>query len=182
MRVLLCAALLIAPATSSATEWCSFDTSKLVFQTTFEGEALPGEFGRFDVKLDFDPGRLADASLHVAVDLTAADMGDEDMNDVLFDAAWLNVDKYPEAVYTSDTIAAHSKDTYVAEGALQLKGINGKVSVPFTFRCSGEDAKMRGEVVLRRTDFGVGTGEWSTGDSIGLDVRVSFEVRLRPCD
>ena len=37
---------------------------------------------------------------------------------------------------------------------------------------------MTGEFSLRRTDFGVGSGEWSTGDSIGLEVRLAFDIPL----
>ena len=173
--------LLIAPALASATEWCGVEGSSLAFETTFEGEALPGTFGRFDVVFDFDPGRPADADLRVTVDLLAGDMGDEDMNEVLFDVAWLHVGKYPEAVYTSDTILEQAPDSYIAEGALRLKGAERRVSVPFSFRNSDERAEMSGEVVLRRTDFDVGSGEWSTGDSIGLDVRLRFDVKLEPC-
>ena len=46
----------------------------------------------------------------------------------------------------------------------------------------GKRASMQGELTLRRTDFNVGSGEWSTGESIGLDVTLRFNVQLEPCD
>jgi polyisoprenoid-binding protein YceI len=39
---------------------------------------------------------------------------------------------------------------------------------------------MSGELSLQRTDFNIGTGEWSAGDIIGLEVDVRFEVALEP--
>ena len=52
------------------------------------------------------------------------------------------------------------------------------VSVPFQWRESGGRANMRGELVLDRTRFDVGSGEWATGEPIGTGVRVSFDVTL----
>jgi hypothetical protein len=37
---------------------------------------------------------------------------------------------------------------------------------------------MSGEVVVDRTRFDVGSGEWESGDTIGTEVSVSFNVML----
>ena len=182
LRTPFVVAVLLAPALCVAAEWCSVDGSELAFRTTFEGEALPGKFARFDVSLDLDPANPEGAALEVVVDLRAADMGDEDMNEVLFDVAWLDVARYAEAVYCSDAITEGSPGEYTATGTLRLKGREKSVAVPFTFSQTDASARMRGETVLKRSDFDVGTGEWSTGDSIGLDVAVAFDVRLEHCD
>jgi polyisoprenoid-binding protein YceI len=38
---------------------------------------------------------------------------------------------------------------------------------------------MEGELNVERLQFGIGTGEWADGKTIGLGVRVKFNVRLR---
>ena len=37
---------------------------------------------------------------------------------------------------------------------------------------------MKGEVVVDRTQFDVGSGEWATGETIGIEVRVRFDLVL----
>jgi hypothetical protein len=37
---------------------------------------------------------------------------------------------------------------------------------------------MSGEVVIDRTRFEVGSGDWGSGETIGTEVRVSFDVIL----
>ena len=53
------------------------------------------------------------------------------------------------------------------------------VEVPFVWSEAAEVAAMRGELTVRRADFGIGTGEWSGSDVVGADVRVRFIVQLR---
>jgi hypothetical protein len=37
---------------------------------------------------------------------------------------------------------------------------------------------MSGEIVIDRTRFDVGSGEWASGEPIGIGVRVRFRVTL----
>ena len=163
-----------SPVTSG--EWCSADPSTFSFKTTFESEVLPGEFRVFDVRY------TEAAGLHVTVDLAAADMGDADMNEVLADPAWFGTETFPEAEFAADEIITTGAGRFVAEGVLDLKGVQQPVAVPFAFAESEDSASMQGELSLRRTDFDVGSGEWSTGEAIGLDVRLVFDIRLERCD
>ena len=67
---------------------------------------------------------------------------------------------------------------FVATGELNLKGHRKPVDVPFTWSNSGDVAEMRGELTVDRTEFDIGSGEWSDDESIGTDVRISFIVLL----
>lgn len=165
-----------------AAQWCSTDASTLRFETTFEGETLPGEFTSFTVRFAFDPARPRDGRLEVDVKLAAADMGDPEMNAVLFDPVWLDVDRYSQATYLSHEIDGPDDGRFVASGRLELKGNEHPVELRFRWDQSGDAASMAGEARLTRTDFDIGTGEWATGDSIGLEVRLDFDVQLETCD
>ena len=178
MRVLFASCLLSLAANAGAAAWHSIDGSSLTFETTFEGEALPGEFRSFEVRLEFDPQAPQQARLAVTVDLAAADMGDPDMNEVLFDTAWLDVRRFGVATFNSDRISETAPGEYLATGTLDLKGTQRSVSVPFSWQSAGNSAALRGQLSLRRSDFDVGSGEWANGDSIGLDVSLHFDVRL----
>lgn len=183
MRVnALVGTLVLWPVCSFAADWCSVDSSSFSFETTLEGEALPGEFRDFDVVLQFDPAHSDEGSLRVTVDLAAADMGDPEMNGILADPVWFHSARFEEAIFRSDTIVARDDGAFVADGVLSLKGREQPVSVPFVWQNSAGAAEMRGELVLRRTDFDVGSGEWADGDAIGLDVRLKFDIRLAHCE
>jgi len=165
-----------------AAEWQSTEGSKFTFEVTFEGEPIPGEFRDFDVNLDFDPACLDSARLRVTVDLRAADMGDPDMNDVLFDPVWFDIEQFTEAVFVSDAIVEQASGEFIATGTLDLKGTSGHVAVPFSWTRPGDQATMQGGLVLKRSDFDVGSGEWATDDAIGIDVTLNFTVQLLPED
>ena len=68
---------------------------------------------------------------------------------------------------------------YLARGVLSLKGVKKELEVPFTWQEAGNAATMEGDLNVERLPFGIGTGEWGNGNTIGLGVRVKFNVRLR---
>ena len=171
--------LLLAVIPAQAADWQSQSDGKLTFEVTFEGVSTLGEFQRFDVKLKFDPKQLDTSRLRVTVDLSAADMGDPDMNAGIADKDWFDVGKFPKAVFESERIDARAPGKFVATGTLSLKGVSKPVTVPFSWSEKGKSANMRGEFVVPRTGFNVGSGEWATSDPIGIDVKLRFDVSLK---
>ncbi len=174
--------VLVLPGIAGAADWCSAGASEFGFETRFEGEKLPGEFRSFDLVFRFDPNRPEDAELRVTVDLTAADMGDPEMNAVLFAPEWFDTERFGRAVFTSTRIEHEGEGRYAAHGTLRLKGKKGAVTVPFSWQGGSGHARMQGAFELRRTRFDVGTGEWADDDAIGLDVGLAFDIELEHCD
>ena len=165
------AVLLLLPATLTAEEWVSDSDGSLTFEAGFEGDPLPGEFPEFTV-------RFSDQSLIVNVNVAASDMGDEEMNSILHDPTWLAVEQHADARYTSTDVRCGDDGDCVSTGELQLKGLSRPLDVPFTFRVDGDVAELSGELEMNRTDFDVGSGMWSTGDSIDVAVTLRFDIRL----
>lgn len=173
---LLTALLAIAPA--HAETWRMLEDSEFLFEATWEDTALPGRFRAFDVTLETDTGDIADARLAVTVDLAAADMDDPDINEAIAGDDWFAVAKHPRATYTSQSILELAPGEYRAAGELVLKGVARAIEVPFAWSESDSRAEMNGELVVDRTQFDIGSGEWANDDSIGVDVRLSFTVLL----
>ena len=169
---------MLAAAGALADEWQMQGEGELLFEATWEGEVVPGRFHDFEVSLDTGDGGIAGASLTVTVNLESADMDDPDINEAIGGAEWFAVSEHPVASYTSESIETEPQGGYVAEGRLDLKGVRLPVPVPFQWNESDGRAEMRGELVIDRTRFDVGTGEWATGEPIGTGVRVSFDVTL----
>ena len=94
------------------------------------------------------------------------------------------VDEYKK--FATSFTSIHAEDIrrvapgrYLARGVLSLKGAKKELEVPFTWQESANGATMEGELNVERLQFGIGTGEWANGSTIGLGVRVKFNVRLR---
>jgi len=174
--------LLFVAVPSQAAEWRMLSDSEFTFEATFEGSAAPGRFEQFDLDLEFDPANPGAGRLRVTVSLAGADMGDPDINTIIANPIWFDAGHFPRAVFESERIETGAPGEFVATGVLDLKGISQTVVVPFTWSedssQKGARADMRGEFVLQRLDFNVGSGEWATADAIGIDVRLQFDLAL----
>ncbi len=178
MRIACLLLISLIAAQSAAEEWQMLEGSELLFEASWEETPLPGRFGQFDVRLESETGQVSDATLSVAVQLANADMDDPDMNEAIAGVEWFAVAEHPQATYTSESIDETAPGEFVATGELNLKGHRKPVDVPFTWSNSGDVAEMRGELTVDRTEFDIGSGEWSDDESIGTDVRISFIVLL----
>ena len=177
-RAAILLASMLAAAGAPADEWLMQGEGELLFEASWEGEAVPGRFHDFDVRLDTGDGGVAGAALTVTVNLDSADMHDPDINEAIAGAEWFAVSEHPVATYTSESIGSGPEGGYVAQGQLDLKGIRLPVSVPFEWSESGARAQVHGDLVIDRTCFDVGSGEWASREPIGTGVRVGFDVTL----
>ena len=164
---------------SHADQWQSVLTnSKLMYQVTFQGLPIEGRFTQFSV--DYSQAE----KLLVTVNIGSADMSDDELNSEIAGVDWFDVSRFDEAVFSSDDLAAvsNSKENFVAEGSLNLKGVSEPVNVPFVWQPDAQNpdrAIMSGQLVLKRSDFSIGIGDWSSGEQIGIDVSVSFTVVMQ---
>jgi polyisoprenoid-binding protein YceI len=167
-------------AAAHAAGWAA-DTgaSKLEFVARYEGEPAVGRFHSFDTRLQFDPQRPEDGHMHVTVEVASADMQSAEINTTIRGAAWFDVARFGRAEFDSHQITRDRAGHYIAHGTLKLKGIARQVTVPFAWRSSDRSATMSGRFELRRSAFNIGTGDWSEGSTIGPNVEVRFDVRLR---
>lgn len=178
---LLVVLLLVVPSTSvQATEWHMVPAeSELKFVATYEGQQAPGAFRSFDVNLDFDPKQPQKGRLKVTVKIGDADMNSTDINKAIKGPEWFGANLYPIALFTSEQIDRISPGQYLAKGTLSLKGVIKTVQVPFTWKATNDTATMTGRMTLQRSDFNIGTGEWSSGKAIGIEVSLSYSVQLK---
>jgi polyisoprenoid-binding protein YceI len=154
--------------------------SRLEFIAAFEKTAAPGVFKEFDTRLArFEPDKPEAGKLDVTVKVTSADMRNGDVNRAIRGPEWFDFARFPQAEFHAEDIRRVAPGRYLARGTLSLKGLKKELEVPFTWQESGNAATMEGELSVERLQFGIGTGEWANGNTIGLGVRVKFNVRLR---
>jgi polyisoprenoid-binding protein YceI len=164
---------------SHADQWQSVLTnSELMYQVTFQGLPIEGRFTQFSV--DYSPAE----NLLVKVGVGSADMSDDELNSEISGSDWFDTGRFGEAVFSSESLTAtsDSNEEFIAAGSLNLKGVSEPVNVPFVWKQDTQNpdrATMSGQLVLKRSDFSIGIGDWSSGDQIGIDVSVSFTVEMR---
>lgn len=150
--------------------------SRIRFRSAFSGTAFEGGFSRWDARINFDPKNLAASKAVVTIDLASVASGDKDRDETLPTGDWFDVAKFPRATYTTTSIKSLGGDRYEAAGTLNLKGVTRPVTLPFTLTLQGDTARMTGQAVLKRNEFGVGQGQFGGADTVPLEVTVPITV------
>ena len=143
------------------------------------GKPVAARFESFAAEIAFDPKDLAKASVVVTVDLGSLRTGDGQRDQMAVSSELLAAASGPTARYRDPQVAARGGDRYEVEADLTLKGVTRPLIHPATISISGGEAHAQGEVVLARTDFGVGSNQFPRGDQIGLAVTVRFDLIAR---
>ncbi|MEX1082276.1 MAG: YceI family protein [Halofilum sp. (in: g-proteobacteria)] len=169
-----------------ASQWqVVHDESTLAFTATQTGSEFDGAF-EFAADMRFDRADLAASAFDVTVDITSVDTGSRRRDQALADQAWFWFEQHPEAYFRSKRIEHIAGDRYEAVADLTIKENTHEVTLPFTWEQDGDSAELQGTVTARmqggltmdRTRWDVGTGEWSSGDTIGREVEVRVDLRL----
>lgn len=150
------------------------DASKAKVQFSVHGPfgTVHGAFTGLKAEIRFDEQHPESGSISASIDPNTISTGIGLRNhDLKNEEKWLNTEKYPDITFRSTRISGNSNG-YEAIGDLKLKGVTKQVRIPFTFNPSGNNGLFKGEFVIHREDFGIG----SKGGSVGEDVTISLEV------
>ncbi|MGE0407967.1 MAG: YceI family protein [Amphiplicatus sp.] len=155
------------------------EESRLGFSGVQTGKPFEGAFERWSAAIAFDPDALSSTSIEVTVDMASAKTGDRQRDLALRDADWFKVKAFPTARFVSTDVEKTGEGRYVAHGALTIRDATRPLDLPFSLAIEGGEAKATGDAKLLRTDFGVGQGEFATGQWIALEAGVSFTIVAR---
>ena len=153
-------------------------TSHLEFTATFEQTAARGTFKTFDVRMRFDAKAPEAGRLDVSIAVNSADMNSSDINKAIAGPEWFDFAKFPSGAFHAAEFQRIKADQFLAHGILNLKGVQQAVDVAFTWSETSDAARMEGTFTVKRSAFGIGTGEWASTSVIGSDVTVKFDVNL----
>lgn len=173
----LAAALLLA-APVHAAEW-SVDAAKsrLGFVGSQGGSPFEGRFDRWSARIDYDPANPAAARVTVDIDMASARTGDAQKDQSLPGPDWFDAKGFPKARFEAAGFVPKGGAAFEAPGTLTIRGIGKAVTLPFTLEvAAGGKARAKGRLDLIRTDYGIGQGEWKSGDMVALQVAVVFDL------
>ncbi|HEU4517662.1 MAG TPA: YceI family protein [Steroidobacteraceae bacterium] len=172
-------ALLLCPAALAGPREADAGAGRLEFSATQADAKFSGAFNRFHVRLDFDPAAPAKGRLDVTVEAGSIDTQDGERDEILRGPDFFAATKYPQAEYHA-TRFERAGSGWRADGELTIRGVKKPVPVSFTLVPAGSMTVMKGSASLKRLDFGLGQGEWSSTEWVGDAVDVRFELKLSP--
>lgn len=169
-----------APADSDV--WI-IDPESSYIRFTFKqyGQDVHGEFGNFKGRIVFDPEALENAQADIMIDTATITTGSDSRDKQAQSDEWFAVEKYPLAVFKTESFAHIEANQYTARGNLTIRGETLPIIMPFSLDIiKTEDGTQRAVMVsqisLMRLDFGVGQGEWEKEDAIANEVAVDILV------
>ena len=181
MRKIFAAALaigLLTAAPAMAKVWTvDYTQSSIGFSGTQSGQGFTGKFKTFQTNIDFDPANPTAGKITADIDIASAFTGNGEIDGYLPQSDWFNSSKFPKAQFVSSSIKAGTgPNCFEADGNLSIKGISKAVAVPFCLTTEGASTHAKGQVKLTRTDFNVGTGQWSSEGMVAHAVLVDLDI------
>jgi polyisoprenoid-binding protein YceI len=174
------AGILIPWSAQAADLWnATAPMGHIVFTGRQAGSGFTGEFAKFSANIKFSPHDLAHSDIDVSIDVRSVNTQDEDRDDAIRGPELLWAQHYPEARYVSQAIVALPDGKFKCAGTLTLRNVTQSVPLEFTFKSTGTTASMEGTAQLKRLDFGVGKGDYSSTDAVADEVSVHFTLSLQ---
>ena len=160
-------------------EWRVSGGGKLAFTVDWNGTPINGTFRRWNSDIRFSPEDLAQSRIRVTIDVGSASTADNQRDDMLLSESFLNAAAHPKAVFNSSSIRLLNGDHYSARGTLGMNGKAHPVTLNFKLKIDGARAEVAGSSSLRRTQFGVGSGEWAETNEVADTVLITFDFTAR---
>jgi polyisoprenoid-binding protein YceI len=179
-RAMLCSLIAIAMAAPAAAQAAVYAvdpaSSRLSFTGSFDGRPFTGVFRNWTAQIQFDPAHLEASSVKVVVQTGSVSAGTPEYDKTLVEPAWFNVRQFPTAMFVAKAFSKAGPNRYVARGDLTIRNVTRPISLPFTLQPAGPRTRMRGELTLDRTQFGLGAGDFSGDRPLAKAVRVNVDL------
>lgn len=160
--------------------------SSVSFTTSHFFIPVEGAFDRFSGSLKFDPNNLEGSSAEFKIEITSVNTKDSKRDGHLQSKDFFDAKTYPTMSFKSTKISKISEKEFMMDGQMTIKGKTKIISVPFTLlnimdhpmKKGSLVAGLKGKTTIKRSDFGIGTGDWSADKVVAdeTEVRIILEV------
>lgn len=156
------------------------EQSRLGFVATQAGTPFEGTFKRFTAEVRFDRVDLASSRAVVVIDMASAETGNLERDVAVQGADWFAISRFPQARFETKGFRSLGGDRFEADADLTLRDVTRPVTLPFTLQPTADGVRARGEVVIDRSAWGVGQGQWANQQWIPFPVTVRFDLLATP--
>lgn len=160
----LAASLFAAPAAAEPVAY-TFDMSHSAISFTFDHlgfSTTEGRFGEWTGDLVIDQEEPSNSSVDVKVDVSSLNTFFADRDAHLKSADMFEVEKHPDARFTSKSVEKTGENTLAVKGDLTIKGITKPLVLNVTINKIGEHPVRKQPAVgftatgvIKRSDYGV---------------------------
>ena len=174
MGVVFCALPVISFA--NVPEWkIILEKSSIEFTATQNNAPVTVGFKSFHANVEFDPDKLEESHVCVVIDMNSVNAEFEDLVLTLKSPEWFDVEKFPTATFESTKFTKTEKGDYHCEGNLTIRDRTLPITIDFELKkYTSKDTVVEGLTTIKRSDFGVGQGEWANTDEIRDKVITRF--------
>ncbi len=137
-----------------------------------------GIFHKWTAQIVFSPDNLAQSSVTVRIDTGSAAVGDNLYDETMRGGGWLDVARFPEAVFSATQFEAGKNNHYTAHGTLTLHGITRPLVLPFELKIDGNIAVMTSSTDLPRSEYGIGEESDKMGDWDSVSPLIKVNIKL----
>lgn len=148
---------------------------------------VKGHFDRFEATVDFDEEDVTKSSIQLTLEAGSINTGNAKRDADLQSAQFLNVEQFPEIIFSSTRVEAGGAAGYRLTGDLTICGVSRPVTLEVEYAGQGKDpygnlkAGFSAATAISRADFGV---TWNAvletgGLLVGDQVKIAVEVELK---
>lgn len=177
------AILFASPAHAAAVKWEVLPAgSSLSFSGKQMGSAFRGEFKAFTADIVFSDDDLENSRVEATIEISSVTTHDKERDTNITGKEWFDVEQFKTARFVSTAFRKGEKSgEYVVDGNLTIRGITVPVTMPFTLMFGRDTpATMNGQLVIDRSKFSLGTGDWADASIIANEVTVTVALNAKP--
>ncbi|KTC93508.1 YceI family protein [Fluoribacter dumoffii] len=163
---------------NASSEWTIVpNESSISFTATQNNAPVTGSFKEFTATIIADPAHLQDSKVDVVVNMNSLTTSYAEITSILTGPDWFNTKEFPKAEFKSTKFIKKDDKNYEATGTLTIKNKSVPVTLNFTAVESPKGhVVVEGHTNLKRLDFGIGQGDWSSTSEIKDEVTVNFKA------
>jgi polyisoprenoid-binding protein YceI len=141
-----------------------------------------GRFTDFNGTVNFDEETPTNSSVHVEIDAASIDTQEEDRDNHLRSADFLDVENFPKLIFTGTRVEQTGEDTGKLIGDLTIRGVTKEVVLDVEYAGQAKSpwgtysAGFYGATEINRKDFGLTwnqsleTGGILVGDKVKIEI------------
>lgn len=151
--------------------------SSISFTATQNNAPVTGTFKEFTATIAADPAHYQDSKVDVVVNVNSLNTSYAEITTILLGPDWFNGKDFPKAEFKSTKITKKDDKNYEAVGTLSIKNKSAPVTLTFTAVESPKDhLVVEGHTTVKRLDFNIGQGDWSSTSEIKDEVTINFKA------
>ncbi|KTD68148.1 MULTISPECIES: YceI family protein [Legionella] len=151
--------------------------SSISFTATQNNAPVTGSFKEFTATINADPAHYQDSNVDVVVNISSLTASYAEITSILLGPDWFNAKEFPKAEFKSTKFTKKDDKNYEAAGTLTIKNKSLPVTLTFTaIESPKEHLLVEGHTTVKRLDFGIGQGDWSSTSEIKDEVTINFKA------